>query len=109
MKKATLVIALGVALLHLDAWAQEKMPGFVLIPAGQFEMGDHHNYVDPQHPSDEIPIHNVRVDSFYMGITVVTTQEYCQFLNAAVTQKSIEVRQDGVQQLGHLAGIGGSG
>ncbi|MEI8043467.1 MAG: hypothetical protein WCL11_18810, partial [Verrucomicrobiota bacterium] len=36
---------------------QDKLPGFALIPAGTFEMGDHHGFVDPKHGSDEIPVH----------------------------------------------------
>ena len=74
--------------------------GFVLIPAGKFEMGDHHGFVDPKHGGDETPIHTVRLDAFYMGINDVTTREYCEFLNSALAQKSIEVRDGGV----YLAG-----
>ena len=47
---------------------QTPIEGLAAIPAGSFEMGDHHGFVDPQHPSDEIPIHRVRLDAFYMGI-----------------------------------------
>ena len=71
-------------------------PGFALIPAGQFEMGDHHGFVDPRHGGDETPIHTVRVDAFLMGIHVVTTREYGQFLNAALAARGIEVREGGV-------------
>ncbi|HOD49241.1 MAG TPA: SUMF1/EgtB/PvdO family nonheme iron enzyme [Candidatus Hydrogenedentes bacterium] len=74
--------------------------GCVLIPAGIFEMGDHHGFVDPKHGGDETPVHQVRLDAFYMGIYDVTTRQYCEFLNAAVAQRTIEVRQGGV----YLAG-----
>ena len=30
-------------------------PGMALIPAGTFEMGDHHGFVDPKHGGDETP------------------------------------------------------
>lgn len=75
-------------------------PGFVKIPAGSFDMGDHHGFVDPKHGSDELPIHTVRLDAFAMGIYDVTTEEYCDYLNAALKAKEVEVRQGGV----YLAG-----
>jgi len=71
-----------------------------LIPAGAFAMGDHHGFVDPQHPSDEAPIHTVRLDAFYIGVNDVTTAEYVDFLNAALSQTHITVRDGGV----YLAG-----
>ena len=74
--------------------------GMALIPAGTFEMGDHHGFVDPKHGGDETPIHSVRVDSFYLGINDVTTKEFCEFLNSALVQKQITVRDGGV----YLAG-----
>jgi Raf kinase inhibitor-like YbhB/YbcL family protein len=90
------VTALGVSALL----AQANLPGFALIPAGQFEMGDHHGFVDPKHGGDETPIHTVRLDSFHMGICTVTTREYCDFLNSARTQEQIEVRDGGVYLVG---------
>ena len=62
------------------------------IPGGEYAMGDHFGFVDPQHPSDEIPIHNVKVDSFYMTKTETTNQQFLTFLNASLIQGSIEVR-----------------
>ena len=46
---------------------QGPAAGFVLIPAGEFEMGDHHGFVDPKHGGDETPIHRVRLDAFSMA------------------------------------------
>jgi formylglycine-generating enzyme required for sulfatase activity len=69
-----------------------SFPGMMLIPAGEFEMGDHQGFVDPQHPSDEVPIHTVHLDAFYMSATEATNQQYCDYLNAALAQGSIEVR-----------------
>jgi formylglycine-generating enzyme required for sulfatase activity len=63
-----------------------------LIPGGSFEMGDHFGFVDPQHPSDEIPIHTVEVDSFYMGRTETTNRQFLDFLNSALTLGTIEVK-----------------
>ena len=89
-----LVLSLGAAA------AQEKLPGMALIPAGKFEMGDHHGFVDPKHGSDELPLHTVSLGAYHIGIYTVTTREYCGFLNAALAQKQIAVRAGGV----YLAG-----
>ena len=49
-----------------------------LIPAGEFEMGDHFKGgVDDEHP-----VHTVFVDAFYMDVTEVTNAMYAKFLNA---------------------------
>ena len=98
--KNAVFAAMSLALCAPTLLAQEKWPGFALIPAGQFEMGDHHGFVDPKHGGDETPIHMVRLDAFYMGICTVTTKEYCEFLNSALGTKQIEVRAGGV----YLAG-----
>jgi len=71
-------------------------PGFVSIPAGEFEMGDHHGFVDPKHGGDETPLHRVRLDAFAIAIHDVTTQQYCEFLNGALAQRTIEVRGGGI-------------
>ena len=96
MKSWLLMTGLVIGALVIGAFAQEKVPGLVLIPAGTFEMGDHHGFVDPGHGSDEIPVHAVRLDAFYMGVTDVTTREYCEFLNASLALKQIAVRDGGV-------------
>lgn len=83
-------------LVRLAAAAPAEPLGMALIPAGSFEMGDHHGFVDPKHGGDETPKHSVKLDAFYLGVNVVTTAEYCAFLNAALTAKQIEVRDGGV-------------
>ena len=75
-------------------------PGMALIPAGAFEMGDHHGFVDPKHGGDETPIHTVRLDAFYIGINDITTGGCCEFLNSAREQEQIEVREGGVYHVG---------
>jgi len=50
----------------------------VLIPAGEFQMGDHFNEGD----SDELPVHTVYLDAFYMDIYEVTNAQYQEFMNA---------------------------
>jgi len=55
---------------------KDGMP-MVLIPAGEFEMGDHFNEGD----SNELPVHTVYVDSFYIDKYEVTNEMYARFLN----------------------------
>jgi len=74
--------------------------GFASIPGGTFEMGDHNNYVDPHHPSDEVPIHTVQVDAFQMAKTETTTKSYCLFLNEVLAKKMVEVREGLVVRTG---------
>jgi formylglycine-generating enzyme required for sulfatase activity len=63
----------------------------VQITGGTFAMGDHYGYVDPQHPSDELPLHNVTVSIFSMDKYDITVQEYCNYLNSAMAQGLITV------------------
>ena len=100
MKRELLIATLVVGLSALSALAQEEVSGFALIPSGTFEMGDHHGFVDPKHGGDETPIHKVRLDAFYIGINDVTTKQFCEFLNSALAQQHIAVRDGGV----YLAG-----
>jgi formylglycine-generating enzyme required for sulfatase activity len=97
---ATRSVGLLALAAGLAAGAGEALPGFALIPAGEFEMGDHHGFVDPKHGGDETPLHPVKVGAFQMGIYDVTTREYVAFLQAAATQKQIEVREGGVYLVG---------
>lgn len=64
----------------------------VRLPMGEYDMGDHFGFVDPSHPSDELPIHKVRVDSFFIATTFTTNEQYLAFLNDALSQRLIEVR-----------------
>jgi len=72
----------------------------VLIPGGEFQMGDHYGYNDPTHPSDEIPLHMVRLDSLYMATYLTTNQQYCDYLNSAKLKGLIEVRNKKVYAVG---------
>ncbi len=72
----------------------------VLLPGGDFQMGDHYNFVDPAHPSDEIPIHAVSVSSFYVAVTVATNKQFLDFLNSSISQNLIEVRSNAVYAVG---------
>jgi sulfatase modifying factor 1 len=71
-----------------------------LLPGGEFEMGDHFGFVDPAHPSDELPIHTVKVNSFYIATTETTNQQFLDFLNNAISNGIIEVRSNIVYAVG---------
>ena len=53
--------------------------GMVYIPAGTFEMGDSFS----EGGSDELPVHTITLDSFFMSIYEITNQQYCDYLNSA--------------------------
>ena len=73
---------------------------YVHIPGGSYIMGDHFGFVDPEHPNDELPLHNVYISPLYMSTTPVTCREYCDYLNAALAQGLIEVRSNVVYKYG---------
>jgi len=52
------------------------------IPGGTFQMGD--SCIESQRDFDELPVHSVTLDSFYMGKFEITNGQYCQYLNCAI-------------------------
>jgi len=70
-----LVLGVMVVGVPVDAAAPE---GMMLIPGGEFDMGDHHDGMP-----DALPVHAVYVNSFYMDVYEVTNQRYCAYLNSA--------------------------
>ncbi|MCX6268033.1 MAG: SUMF1/EgtB/PvdO family nonheme iron enzyme [Bacteroidetes bacterium] len=72
----------------------------VSIPGGDYEMGDHNGHYDPSHPSDEIPVHQVKVDSFNMSKTEITNEQFLAFLNASLLAGAVSVNNNKV----HLTG-----
>lgn len=58
--------------------AAGSLEGMVLIPAGEFLMGNG----DTRAPYNEKPPHTVYVDAFYMDATEVTNRQYKAFLDA---------------------------
>ena len=52
--------------------------GMVLIPAGEFQMGD----VASEGSPNEQPVHTVSIDAFYMDRYEVTNAQYKQFVDA---------------------------
>ena len=67
---------------------------YVRIPGGSYWMGDHFGFIDPDHPTDELPLHNVYISPLYMQTTLLTCREYCDYLNSALYQGLIEVRSN---------------
>ena len=63
------------------------VPETVFIPGGEFEMGDHFG----DGAADELPVHEVYVDSFHMGKFEITNREYCDYLNSAYAASDIKV------------------
>ena len=49
----------------------------VLIPAGSFEMGDHFD----EGRDDELPVHTVQLDAFYMDSQEVTVEQFRKFVD----------------------------
>jgi len=67
-----------------------------LVPAGTFVMGDHFGFVDPTHPSDEVPLHSVNINAMYVATTPTTNQQYLAYLNSALAKGLIEVTNNAV-------------
>ena len=59
----------------------DDMWGMMLVPGGEFLMGDHFDEGEP----NELPAHAVYVDSFFMDIYEVSNQRYADALNWAQT------------------------
>ena len=53
-------------------------PEMVWIPGGEFTMGGHGRFARP----DELPLHRVRLDGFWISRTPVTNDEFSRFVEA---------------------------
>jgi formylglycine-generating enzyme required for sulfatase activity len=77
------------------------VPGdMVYIPDGNFVMGDHlgDGY------SNELPLHAVLLDAFFMSKFEITNQQYCDYLNSALGSGSIYLSSDVVYGTGNDQG-----
>ena len=72
----------------------------VKITGGEYAMGDHFGFVDPSHPSDELPLHSVKINAFNMAVTETTNNQFIAFLNCSLSQGLIEVRNNAVYAAG---------
>ena len=61
--------------LRVITWEKDGA-AMVLIPAGSFEMGDHFD----EGAADELPVHQVELNAFYMDRHEVTIGQYKRFL-----------------------------
>lgn len=66
------------------------------IPGGTFAMGDSFAEGD----IDELPVHTVTVDSFYIAKYEVTNGQYCDYLNSALSLGLVTVTDGVVYQAG---------
>ncbi|MBU0718018.1 MAG: formylglycine-generating enzyme family protein [Planctomycetes bacterium] len=64
----------------------------VLIPGGSFQMGDSFD----EGASDELPVHTVYVDAFYIDVYEVTNAQYAAALNWAYAQGGLITVTSGV-------------
>jgi len=67
-----------------------NIPDPVYIRNGGFEMGRHF----ASGAADELPLHAVLVDTFYMSRFEITNQQYCDYLNSALGSGSIYLSSD---------------
>ncbi len=86
------LVVIAFAVLPAVAQPQDDM---VLIPSGEFLMGDHHDSM-----SHSLPVHAVGLDSFNMDIHEVTNQSYACALNWAWEQQLITVSGGVVYKVG---------
>ncbi len=68
-----------------------NLPIMQHIQGGTFAMGDHHDLGGAEHRNDEVPVHQVSLTDFHIGVYEITNQEYCDFLNDAIEQEQIAV------------------
>jgi sulfatase modifying factor 1 len=73
----------------------------VLIPAGGFVMGSH---FPGEGNVDAKPLHTVTLDSFDMSRYEITNQQYCDYLNSAMSQGLITVTNGKVIEAGSEIG-----
>ncbi|MBN1492116.1 MAG: SUMF1/EgtB/PvdO family nonheme iron enzyme [Phycisphaerae bacterium] len=81
---------------RVPACAPSAPPGMVLIPVGEFQMGDVFNEGD----ADEVPVHAVYVDAFYMDAAEVTNAQYAAALNWANGQGQLYISGGSVYKAG---------
>ncbi|MFT4709451.1 MAG: sulfatase activating formylglycine-generating enzyme [Planctomycetota bacterium] len=72
----------------------------LLVPGGTFVMGDHYGVGY----SNELPLHSVTLDPFYMDVYEATLGDYIVYLNSAYSQGLITMTQGQI----HANSLGGS-
>lgn len=64
-----------------------QMTAMAFIPAGSFEMGRHVGTAE----FDELPLHSITLNAFYMDMLETTNESYAEYLNDAYSQGLIYV------------------
>lgn len=79
-----IVIIIVIIIRNKNAFAVSDLPAinegygdFLLVPAGEFKMGDNHN----ENNKRARPVHSVYIDSFYVGKYEVSNAEYKKFID----------------------------
>ena len=73
----------------------------VLIPTGEYEMGDHYSKDRPYWLGNQwAPVHKVYIDAFWMDKYEVTNGKYVEYLSSAYSQGMIEVSNGVVRKAG---------
>jgi len=86
------VSILSCGMITVPTLQAQAPAGKVLIPGGEFEMGDHYDVGY----SDEKPLHDVYIDAFHMDIFEVTNEQYAAGLNWAWAQGGLITVTGGV-------------
>ncbi len=94
LRSVFVTLSVTAALAQTTQPGSTASPELVLLPAGQFVMGDHYAFVKPQRVIDEVPMHTVSLSAFYAGKYHVTNTQYLQYLTSALSQGLIEVRNN---------------
>ena len=71
------IIAFGVNSSEAQTVVNDGYGDYVFVPGGTFQMGDNYYEGDP----DEIPVHEVAVNGYYIGKYKVTNMEYKKFVD----------------------------
>ena len=71
-----IVLFLGIMPSMSQTIVNDGYGDYVLVPQGTFQMGDNYNEGDP----DEVPVHTVNVDAFFIGKYKITNGEYEKFI-----------------------------
>ncbi len=90
MKKIQFIFLTAIAILSLslsNANAQIK-PDMVLVDGGTFLMGNPKTDPNRKDDKDEEPVHNVKVNGFYIGKFEVSVKEYKKFVDDSQGEKS---------------------
>ena len=84
-------------ILSVQCNDEEVLKNMVLIKGGEFEMGD----VFDEGNEDEKPVHEVRVNDFYLGRYEVTVGEFSEFVEKTSFKTNAEGKKhsDELQKL----------